>query len=194
MTGLSPFTIYSFRVVAVNSLGISLPSKESYYIVTLREGLYSGTLRILSLCSEKIMYDLCLWFLITKLFHQPLFFVVRKIFESKLYCYNFMPPLVLLAFSQTLNVEMNPRLLCLITENCCHKNSNIFAACAFYCKRGTFENYVMGEVRLWKWNSLKGNNLIKIFCKIKKQKFQWNCISIICMKQRHEQNFWRGQS
>ncbi|CRK87824.1 CLUMA_CG001612, isoform A [Clunio marinus] len=37
ITGLSPFTIYSFRVLAVNSLGISLPSKESYYIVTLRE-------------------------------------------------------------------------------------------------------------------------------------------------------------
>lgn len=55
MTGLLPFTIYSFRVVAVNSLGISLPSKESYYIVTLREGLYSGTLRILSLCTEKII-------------------------------------------------------------------------------------------------------------------------------------------
>lgn len=45
MTGLLPFTIYSFRVLAVNSLGISLPSKESYYIVTLREGLYSSFLR-----------------------------------------------------------------------------------------------------------------------------------------------------
>jgi len=38
MTELMPFTIYSFRVRAVNSIGISLPSKESYYIVTLREG------------------------------------------------------------------------------------------------------------------------------------------------------------
>lgn len=38
MTELMPFTIYSFRVLAVNSLGISPPSKESYYIVTLREG------------------------------------------------------------------------------------------------------------------------------------------------------------
>lgn len=38
MTELVPFTIYSFRVLAVNSLGISPPSKESYYIVTLREG------------------------------------------------------------------------------------------------------------------------------------------------------------
>ncbi|KAG5673474.1 hypothetical protein PVAND_003519 [Polypedilum vanderplanki] len=37
MTRLMPFTIYSFRVRAVNSIGISLPSKESYYIVTLRE-------------------------------------------------------------------------------------------------------------------------------------------------------------
>lgn len=45
MTGLLPFTIYSFRVLAVNSLGISLPSKESYYIVTLREGLYVSSLR-----------------------------------------------------------------------------------------------------------------------------------------------------
>ncbi|XP_063603042.1 tyrosine-protein phosphatase 99A-like isoform X3 [Penaeus indicus] len=35
--GLSPFTVYSFRVVAVNSLGMSSPSKESYYMVTLRE-------------------------------------------------------------------------------------------------------------------------------------------------------------
>lgn len=38
MTDLMPFTVYSFRTIAVNSLGISLPSKESYYIVTLREG------------------------------------------------------------------------------------------------------------------------------------------------------------
>lgn len=43
MTGLLPFTIYSFRVLAVNSLGISLPSKESYYIVTLREGLLTSS-------------------------------------------------------------------------------------------------------------------------------------------------------
>lgn len=38
VTGLTPFTVYSFRLLAVNNLGISLPSKESYYIVTLREG------------------------------------------------------------------------------------------------------------------------------------------------------------
>lgn len=38
VTGLIPFTVYSFRLRAVNKLGISLPSKESYYIVTLREG------------------------------------------------------------------------------------------------------------------------------------------------------------
>lgn len=38
VTGLLPFTVYSFRAIAVNSLGLSFPSKESYYIVTLREG------------------------------------------------------------------------------------------------------------------------------------------------------------
>ncbi|XP_059219737.1 protein sidekick-2-like [Stomoxys calcitrans] len=37
VTGLVPFTVYSFRLKAVNKLGISPPSKESYYIVTLRE-------------------------------------------------------------------------------------------------------------------------------------------------------------
>lgn len=34
---LQPFTVYSFRVIAVNSIGASQPSKESYYTVTLRE-------------------------------------------------------------------------------------------------------------------------------------------------------------
>uniref|UniRef100_A0A1A9WYP5 Fibronectin type-III domain-containing protein n=1 Tax=Glossina brevipalpis TaxID=37001 RepID=A0A1A9WYP5_9MUSC len=37
VTELIPFTVYSFRLKAVNKLGISPPSKESYYIVTLRE-------------------------------------------------------------------------------------------------------------------------------------------------------------
>ena len=37
---LLPFTVYSFRILAVNKLGISSPSKESYYICTLREGMY----------------------------------------------------------------------------------------------------------------------------------------------------------
>ncbi|KAJ9579258.1 hypothetical protein L9F63_024638, partial [Diploptera punctata] len=37
VTGLLPFTVYSFRVVAVNAMGRSRPSKESYYMVTLRE-------------------------------------------------------------------------------------------------------------------------------------------------------------
>ncbi|EDS40546.1 conserved hypothetical protein [Culex quinquefasciatus] len=37
VTGLVPFTVYSFRVVAVNEHGHSSPSKESYYFVTLRE-------------------------------------------------------------------------------------------------------------------------------------------------------------
>jgi receptor-type tyrosine-protein phosphatase gamma len=35
--GLLPFTVYSFRILAVNKLGMSAPSKESYYICTLRE-------------------------------------------------------------------------------------------------------------------------------------------------------------
>lgn len=38
VTKLLPFTVYSFRILAVNRLGVSLPSKESYYICTLREG------------------------------------------------------------------------------------------------------------------------------------------------------------
>uniref|UniRef100_A0A182VRC0 Fibronectin type-III domain-containing protein n=1 Tax=Anopheles minimus TaxID=112268 RepID=A0A182VRC0_9DIPT len=37
VTALQPFTVYSFRVIAVNKLGHSHPSKESYYFVTLRE-------------------------------------------------------------------------------------------------------------------------------------------------------------
>jgi receptor-type tyrosine-protein phosphatase gamma len=41
VTNLRPFTVYSFRIIAVNSLGPSKPSKESYYMVTLREGLYT---------------------------------------------------------------------------------------------------------------------------------------------------------
>ena len=40
VSGLDPFTVYSFQVVGVNALGESPPSKESYYIVTLREGYY----------------------------------------------------------------------------------------------------------------------------------------------------------
>ncbi|XP_058837647.1 contactin-1-like [Topomyia yanbarensis] len=41
ITELEPFTVYSFRVIAVNELGRSPPSKESYYFVTLREGFGS---------------------------------------------------------------------------------------------------------------------------------------------------------
>nr|XP_029727471.1 neural cell adhesion molecule L1-like protein [Aedes albopictus] len=37
VSGLLPFTVYSFRVIAINELGRSPPSKESYYFVTLRE-------------------------------------------------------------------------------------------------------------------------------------------------------------
>ena len=35
---LQPFTTYSFRVTAVNEMGRSNHSKESYYMLTLREG------------------------------------------------------------------------------------------------------------------------------------------------------------
>lgn len=38
VTGLEPYTVYSFRVKGVTNTGLmSIPSKESYYIVTLRE-------------------------------------------------------------------------------------------------------------------------------------------------------------
>lgn len=37
VTALQPYTVYSFRVVALTSQGTSAPSKESYYIMTLRE-------------------------------------------------------------------------------------------------------------------------------------------------------------
>ena len=35
---LQPFTTYSFRVAAVNAIGRSHHSQESYYMMTLREG------------------------------------------------------------------------------------------------------------------------------------------------------------
>lgn len=38
LEALQPYTVYSFRVLAVNAIGTSAPSKESYYMVTLREG------------------------------------------------------------------------------------------------------------------------------------------------------------
>ena len=37
---LNPFTTYSFRVTALNSRGKSGPSESSFYMFTLREGLY----------------------------------------------------------------------------------------------------------------------------------------------------------
>ena len=40
VTDLQPFTTYSFRVTAVNGMGRSSHSKESYYMLTLREGPY----------------------------------------------------------------------------------------------------------------------------------------------------------
>lgn len=39
VTKLQPYTVYSFRVIAVNAMGASPPSRESYYMVTLREGM-----------------------------------------------------------------------------------------------------------------------------------------------------------
>lgn len=36
---LLPYTVYSFRVSAVNARGRSEPSRPSYYIITLREGI-----------------------------------------------------------------------------------------------------------------------------------------------------------
>lgn len=35
--GLKPFTTYSFRVLAVNSIGVGEPSPPSHYIITLRQ-------------------------------------------------------------------------------------------------------------------------------------------------------------
>ncbi|XP_017785982.1 PREDICTED: tyrosine-protein phosphatase 99A isoform X2 [Nicrophorus vespilloides] len=37
VSDLYPYTVYSFRVTAVNEMGPSVPGKESYYMVTLRE-------------------------------------------------------------------------------------------------------------------------------------------------------------
>lgn len=37
---LRPFTVYSFRVAAINALGRSKPSQASYYMVTLRESKF----------------------------------------------------------------------------------------------------------------------------------------------------------
>lgn len=88
MTGLLPFTIYSFRVLAVNSLGISLPSKESYYIVTLREGLYSSWNPTSALSRWKFRMIYAYDSLSQNYTINPYF--QKQIFESKFYCYNFM--------------------------------------------------------------------------------------------------------
>ena len=37
ITGLTPFTVYTFRVVAVNGQGYSQPGYASYPVSTLRE-------------------------------------------------------------------------------------------------------------------------------------------------------------
>ncbi|CAG0922955.1 unnamed protein product [Notodromas monacha] len=39
VTGLKPFTLYTFRVAAVNGLGPSRPSLASYALATMREDL-----------------------------------------------------------------------------------------------------------------------------------------------------------
>lgn len=44
VSDLQPFTTYSFKVTAVNSMGKSKHSKESYYMLTLREGGYKQRL------------------------------------------------------------------------------------------------------------------------------------------------------
>ena len=49
---LKPFTTYSFRVVAVNAMGRSKPSRVSYYMLTLREGEYYSA-RIQKYCAVK---------------------------------------------------------------------------------------------------------------------------------------------
>ena len=35
--GLHPFSVFSFKVVAVNGVGLSRESEQSYYMITLRE-------------------------------------------------------------------------------------------------------------------------------------------------------------
>ena len=37
MQGLHPFSVYSFKVAAVNGVGLSRESDQSYYMITLRE-------------------------------------------------------------------------------------------------------------------------------------------------------------
>ena len=45
--GLHPFSVYSFKVVAVNGVGLSKESEQSYYMITLREvGTYIFTLSL----------------------------------------------------------------------------------------------------------------------------------------------------
>ncbi|KAK9890031.1 hypothetical protein WA026_008838 [Henosepilachna vigintioctopunctata] len=47
VTDLGPYTVYSFRVVAVSAMGASQPSKESYYMVTLREGEFKIDMKMI---------------------------------------------------------------------------------------------------------------------------------------------------
>lgn len=38
VTGLYPYSVYSFRILAENEFGVSEPGEASYYMFTLREG------------------------------------------------------------------------------------------------------------------------------------------------------------
>ena len=41
--GLHPFSVYSFKVAAVNGVGLSRESDQSYYMITLREVSWDWT-------------------------------------------------------------------------------------------------------------------------------------------------------
>jgi hypothetical protein len=53
VTGLAPFTTYSFRVSAVNVHGVSPLSKVSYYMLTHREGKSSCAYEFLKKIAPK---------------------------------------------------------------------------------------------------------------------------------------------
>lgn len=88
VTNLQPFTVYSFRITAVNALGQSIPSKESYQTVTLRESKFLSYLShlfpllrlltfmcllntVITACSSTFSTPLCLalFILLTFFYH-----------------------------------------------------------------------------------------------------------------------------